>query len=253
MISLVRADLLKLAKRPMPWTMLLISVGMVAAAMLIFVSLDVSPNPMAPLFTYPGGLLLGPSLIGQLGSLMMVVLGASLVGSEYGYDTWKNLLTRRPGRLPFIVVKWITLMIAVVIGIIVVALWSQGLALALGPLDTAAQSPPLSEALLGTGIYGLAFLAAGSIGMAFGLIGRSTVAGIIGGIVWSIVDSVASQLLPAWLSRYTFGIMQADLLAHAAGGEAQYSLAFNLAVLAVYLFVPLVVAAALFRRRDMAG
>lgn len=84
----------------------------------------------------------------------------------------------------------------------------------------------------------------GAIGLLFGLMAGSG---------FSHVDSIASQLLPAWLSRYTFAIMQADLLVHVAGGTAQNSLAFNVAVLAVYLFVPLVVAAALFRRRDIAG
>jgi ABC-type transport system involved in multi-copper enzyme maturation permease subunit len=58
---------------------------------------------------------------------MMIVFGATLVGSEYGFDTWKNLLTRRPGRAAFILSKWIVLVLALLIATVVLPIWAQAL------------------------------------------------------------------------------------------------------------------------------
>lgn len=195
MILLFRADLLKLRKHLMGWSMLVISVALVTLLMVVLSSLDVSPNPLAPLFNTPGGLIIGPQLLGELGSLMVTVLGAMLVGSEYRYDTWKNVLTRRAGRVPFMLSKWLTLLLSVAIGVTVVALCSQIMVLILGPM-TGTTPPTLSRIMLGLGLQVMVWLTAGTIAIFGAVISRSTVGGIIVGIVWTLADSVLSQVLP---------------------------------------------------------
>ena len=70
-------------------------------------------------YSFPSVLLQGLDPVGFLGPLFLIVLGAVIVGSEYGYDTWKNLLTHRAGRVPFIMSKWLVLVAAIGIGLIV--------------------------------------------------------------------------------------------------------------------------------------
>src|SRR5947209_20604504 len=115
MIALVRADLFKLRKRAMGWIMLVI--------IALFVPLQMLPaaltTPEKVNYTFPGVLLQGVAPVPFVGILMMIILGATLVGSEYGYDTWKNLLTRHPGRVSFLLSKWLVLIVAIGIGLVV--------------------------------------------------------------------------------------------------------------------------------------
>jgi energy-coupling factor transporter ATP-binding protein EcfA2 len=61
-------------------------------------------------FVFPGnvhyrfadGLLEDLAPVPSIGTFVLIVPGAMMIGSEYGYHTWKNLLIRRAGRAPFI-------------------------------------------------------------------------------------------------------------------------------------------------------
>ena len=121
MTSLLRADLLKLRKRPMGWVMLIIIALFVPLLMLP--SAFLSPGNVN--YAFPAGFLEGLTPLPFVGTFIMIVLGAMLVGTEYGYDTWKNLLIRRPGRTPFILSKWSMLVVATGVGLIVLLTLGQ--------------------------------------------------------------------------------------------------------------------------------
>ncbi len=256
MLSLLRAELFKLGRRPMGWLMLGASLALVTLG-LGFIAV-VSRQSATPFGGFPSGLMAGPQLIAQsLGTLFMLALGASLVGSEYGYDTWKNLLTRRPGRLPFIGVKWITLLIAVVIGIIVVAVWSQGLTLAAQALldIPPAPEPGLGAVLLQIGAVTWFLAIAGSLGLFGATLARSTVGGIVIGFVWITLDSIVEMIpqAPVWLKGVLLAPSLANLNAAISGQPPAYPLWQSLLALAAYLLAPLATAIIIFRRRDMLG
>jgi ABC-type transport system involved in multi-copper enzyme maturation permease subunit len=253
MFSLLRADFLKTRKRAMGWSMLAISAVMVVLV-LVLSRLDSSPEAPQLSFAFPSGLLLGAQVLSQLGGLMMIIFGATLVGSEYGFDTWKNLLTRRPGRAMFLASKWITLALALLIATIALPLWAQALGSLFGPLlgaDASGAPLPLSAALLQVGMSAIAPLVAGTIGMLGAVIGRSSVGGIVAGIAWLIADSVLAQFLPAPLAILSFAVAQSSLGANLAGAPAPFGLPASLLAVALYLAVPLGLAIGLFRRRDM--
>ena len=84
MTSLLRADLLKLRKRPMGWVMLIIIALFVPLLMLP--SAFLSPGNVN--YAFPAGFLEGLTPLPFVGTFIMIVLGAMLVGTEYGYDTW---------------------------------------------------------------------------------------------------------------------------------------------------------------------
>jgi ABC-type transport system involved in multi-copper enzyme maturation permease subunit len=254
MVSLLRADFLKTRKRAMGWAMLAIGAAIVALILAITMFAPATDNDR-PSFAYPNGLLVGAQILSQLGGLMMVVFGATLVGSEYGFDTWKNLLTRRPGRAAFIVSKWVTLALALLVALIALPLWAQALGLAFGALLPQVAAPPagpLGAVLLQVALSALGPLVSGTVGVMGAVIGRSSVSGIVAGIGWLIADAVLASLLPSSLKLLSFSVAQASLGANLAGGAALFGLPASLLAVAAYALVPLVVAACLFRARDMA-
>src|SRR5437899_5538806 len=110
-------------------------------------------------------------------------------------------------------------------------------------------------------------LVAGSIAIMGAVIGRSSVAGIIAGIVWFLVDSLLGGLFaPASLTN-SVGVLQAQftgVVQSSNGTIAQVHLGGALATplgigilpglnVFAYLVVPLAIAAYLFQRRDMVG
>jgi ABC-2 type transport system permease protein len=264
MIALVRADLFKLRKRAMGWVMLVI--------IALFVPLQMLPGalmtPEKVNYTFPGVLLQGVAPVPFVGILMMIILGATLVGSEYGYDTWKNLLTRHPGRVPFLLSKWLVLFVAIGVGFAMLL----PLGLVVGQILTAmlhvrGTAVPLSlgGVLLLILLQTLAPLVAGSIAIMGAVIGRSSVAGIIAGIVWFLIDALLGGLLPPASLSNSIGVLGAQLTnvvmdpngsvttVHLSGPLTGLLGILPTLVLAIYLVVPMAVAAFLFRRRDMLG
>ena len=264
MISLVRADLFKLRKRMMGWVMLII--------IALFVPLQMLPSalltPSKVNYAFPATLLQGVVPVPFVGILIMIILGATMVGSEYGYDTWKNLLTRRQGRVPFIFSKWLVLVAAIVVGLVVLV--PLGLVLGLvfeATMHLTGPAVPLSlgGVLLLILLQTMVPLVAGSIAIMGAVLGRSGVAGIIAGIVWFLVDSLVGGVLPVASLTSSIGVVQAQLtgsVMSSNGSVAAVHLGSSLAgplgiipglVMVFYLVVPIAVAAFLFRRRDMVG
>jgi ABC-2 type transport system permease protein len=264
MVALLRADLFKFRKRAMGWVML--------AIIAVFVPLEMLPNaflfPGTVNYSFPGGLLEGLTPLPFVGTFIMIVLGGMLIGMEYGYDTWKNLLIRRPGRVPFILSKWLVLFVATGIGLIVLLPLGQIVGLILGSilhLTGSAVSLSVGSALLLILLQALLPLIAGSVSLMAAVIGRSSVAGIVIGIVWFLIDSLIGGLFPlASLSNATV-LLQAKFtgLAIASNGgigpvhipsALQGPLGLvPIAVIIFYLIIPITVAAAVFRKRDMLG
>ena len=248
MFSLLQADLLKTRKRAMGWVMLAIT-ALTIALVMIFTALG---SPAKVIYAFPSGLLAAGSTITSLGALMMVIFGATLVGSEYGYDTWKSLLTRYPGRAVFILSKWLTLLIAIAIGLVILVLLAQGLGLvleAIRHLTGTGTSVSFGALLLLLLMQILAPLAAGSFGMLGAVIGRSSVAGIIAGIIWIIGD----QLLASFFQPASLSVHVSVLQAYITGILVPVPAFVSLFAVTFYLVVPIAVAAIIFRQRDMVG
>jgi ABC-2 type transport system permease protein len=264
MVSLVRADLFKLRKRAMGWVMLSIIAVFVILEMLSFAL--VAPGSVN--YAFPGGFLEGLAPFPIVGTFIMIVLGAMIIGSEYGYDTWKNLLIRRAGRTSFILSKWLALFVAIGIGLIVLLPLGQLVGLILdGTLHLAGPTVSLSleSALAIILMQSLLPLVAGTVALVGAVIGRSSVAGIVIGIAWFSIDSVVGGFVPlASLSNATV-FLQGRLTGIAMSSSGNISplhLPNDLlgplglvpfGVVVFYLIVPITVAAIVFRKRDMLG
>jgi ABC-2 type transport system permease protein len=248
MISLLRADLFKTRKRAMGWVLLAIMALTIVLVMLNSALQD----PSHVTYAFPGGFLQVGAILPLLGVLVMILLGATAVGSEYAYDTWKNLLVRHPGRVIFILSKWLTLVVVIGLGLVVLLPLVQAVGLlldvALSLRGTAA--PQLGTVLLLLLTQALAPLVAGSFAILGAVIGRSSVSGIIAGITWFIADALLSAVLrPASLS-FALHVLQSEI--NSVAVPSLFVVVASLTV-AFYLIVPVAVAAIIFRQRDMVG
>ncbi len=264
MVSLVRADLFKLRKRAMGWVMLIIMAFFSILEMLA--QAFISPGNVN--YGFPGGFLEGLAPVPIVGSFVMIVLGALLIGSAYGYDTWKNLLIRRAGRTPFILSKWLALVVAAGAGLVVLLALGQLIGLTLNGalrLSGTAVSLSLGGTLVIILMQALVPLVAGTVALMGAVIGRSSVAGIVIGIAWFSIDSLLGGLFPlASLSNATlfFQARLTGMVMASNGGIGPVHLPSQLqgplglipvVVVIFYLVVPLTVAAIVFRKRDMVG
>jgi ABC-2 type transport system permease protein len=264
MVSLVRADLFKLRKRAMGWVMLII----VSAFAILQMVVQALISPGSVNYTFPGGLLEGLAPVPIIGTFEMIVLGALLIGSEYGYDTWKNLLIRRAGRTPFIISKWLALVVATGVGLVVLLAVGQLLGLTLyaalrlsGPGVSLSPGGTLVIILM----QALVPLVAGTVALMGAVIGRSSVAGIVIGIAWFSIDSLLGGLFPlASLSNAALFLEArlSGMVMASNGGIGPVHLPsaslgplglIPVAVVVFYLVVPIAVAAIVFRKRDMLG
>ena len=264
MVSLVRADLFKLRKRATAWVMLVIVAAFTVIQMLSFAVI----SPGSVNYSFPGGLLEGLAPVSIVGTFVMIVLGALLIGSEYGYDTWKNLLIRRAGRTPFILSKWLSLLVATGVGLIALLVLGQIIGLLLdGVLHLVGPALSLSagDTLVIILAQALVPLIAGTVALMGAVIGRSSVAGIVIGIAWFSIDSLLDGLFPLASLSNAAAFIQAKLTGMVMAsngsinpvhlpGSLQGPLGLvPVAVVIFYLVVPLVVAAMVFRKRDMVG
>jgi ABC-type transport system involved in multi-copper enzyme maturation permease subunit len=252
---LLQADLLKTSKRPLGWGML--AVLLVFATLMVLVATFGNEEIRSQIsFAFPNGLLLGAQLFNQFGGIMLLALGANLVGSEYGYDTWKNLLTRHVSRPAFILSKWLVMLFATLFAVLVVVLWSQGVGTLFATLF-APNNPTATESsanlLPMIAVQLIQPLVLGGIGMLGAVIGRSTIIGVVVGFVWLIADSLLSEVLPEALQGLTLSMNEASLTMLVTGQPALFSPLASLFVVLFYLIAPLLVAMLIFRQRDMVG
>lgn len=256
MLHLIRADLLKTRTRPMGWMMLALSVILVS--LFIVLNRVVGGVPAEPV-GWPTALFLGPRFIGQsVGGMMLIIFGASLPGTEYGYDTWKNLLTRRAGRGTFVVSKWVTLLLSALLALVILAPLSLALALAAGVarLDGPALPGP-AMAVGAIGIQLVSLVVFGGVALFGAVAWRSTVAGIICGLTWMVADGLGAILprMPEAARGLLYSVNEENLLRHLGmiPEAPHYPLGQSLLLSALYLALPLAGAALIFRRRDIVG
>ena len=102
-------------------------------------------------------------------------------------------------------------------------------------------------------VQSLFAIVAGTVSIMGTVIGRSTVIGIMIGFVWFIADIALGQLLPESWQILTFTTASRSLQAYAAGTSTPYALLLDLLVTVAYLILPIVLAAYVFRQRDILG
>lgn len=282
MIGIVRAEWLKLWKRPaarviaLIWVVLVLVLGYLLPYM-------VFKNPsrgadstvriadaVAILGLLPQNLVhwFVPGLT-NLGGTLIVILAALIGGSEYGWTTLKTMLTQRPGRLKIFIGKLLALFFLLIIFVLL-----GYLAAALGSLVVASLEgaqvgwPPALDVAKSAGAMLLIFAAWAALGFGLAIIVRGTALAIGLGLVYGLVidglivafsgisdlmKSVSQGLLGTNASAL-LDVFRLTTATRGFGGERGAPIAGPgqaAAVLVLYIVVFLVVAGFLLERRDI--
>lgn len=213
MWHLIRAEWIKTSRRPMAWVLLigfLAQLALFLSLLFLVVALHegtftdgqasitvVSEEQIEQYrlqLQFPGvfGEVLGQ--INGLGGIFAVILAAGVLGSEYQWGTLRVQLARYPDRGRYLTAKVLALLGALLVGIVLSLAVGVGLALlyggALGSFGSVTPSDLLLLPLgIGRSLY--VMLPYVLLTIAIAAIGRSVMAGVAGGILFTVVDASA--------------------------------------------------------------
>ncbi|HEU4325989.1 MAG TPA: ABC transporter permease [Roseiflexaceae bacterium] len=293
MLHLIRAEWLKLTRRPLTWVLLAVFLLLLLLQSLSqFVFVLMGPGMVAQVqyaefqrrAVFPG--LFGGvfSHINGLGGIFAVILAAGAMGSEYSWGTLRTHLSRYPSRPAFLLAKIITLLLLLLVGMLIALVVGALLGLALGSVGLNAGVLPEGVGVPDTGtllLLPLALLRALYVLLPYVLltisccvVGRSLIMGLAGGLLLLVFEAgvgtlaTFSELGGIWLALYNLMIVQnittlTVLNNHSFGLRPEDLVTINLATLPSPLQATLVVAcySAVFlatalyylRKRDVGG
>lgn len=136
-----------------------------------------------------------------VGSVLIIVLVGTIVGGEFSIGTIRLLFTRGPTRTQFLIAKLGTMLVVTFLGVAVMVMLGVLVGQALNPLSGIAQNGDyfsaawFGHALLYLLAAMLGWLVYGIVALFFGILGRSTVAGVVGGFLWLVLELILSSVL----------------------------------------------------------
>ena len=274
--NLLRSELFLLRKRSATWV--IFGIWMVVTCLFAYILPYWSMRTGSTAFADTLDSMLPSQLartIGQgtpfYGGALALILGVLVLGSEYGWNTWKTLLTQQPARLPIFFAKLAALgvaMVGFVVGAFVAgAACSMVIARLEGVVITFPSVLTLVDAMLSswlilsvwaTGGVALAMLTRGtSLAIGIGILWGLALEGLLGAFV-SQIDSL-SGLTDFMIRANGYSLIRAvnggaDLTADGPGGFGGpfVSGPQALMVLGLYLVTFVGLSAWLLRRRDIA-
>ncbi len=215
-------------------------------------------------FAFPQPLLNGLQFVGVLGTLLVALFITAIVGNEFGYDTWKTILTRRAQRGHFLMVKLGYALAEITVTLILVPLVFQAAILITLRL-TMNITPPMGFSLSRWEDLGITFIViwvrlaiAATIGLLSTVLTRSSASGMALATPWLLGDLLINGLSYGggmWrdLVPYTFNYNLVAFEAYLRGGSGEVSVAHCLSMLLIYTVGLSLAAVVVFRRRDIAG
>jgi ABC-type transport system involved in multi-copper enzyme maturation permease subunit len=293
MIPLLRAEWLKLTRRPLTWILLAVFLALLVLQMvsefvflnLVLGSLRSSQAGLAAQVeewrrrtAFPGvfGAVLGH--INGLGGIFAVILTAGAMGSEYSWGTLRAQLARHPSRTRYLATKVIALLLLLAVAAILTLLVGAALGAALGAISGRIGAVAPSD----IGRLPLAILRALYVLLPYVLLtlcltilGRSLLVGVAGGLLYLVFETVFGALAlfqvlgGVWQLLYNLTVQQninalVQLNSHAFGlqpesvaptlAQAQLPSPFQATlVVAFYSAGFFATALYVFRRRDITG
>jgi ABC-2 type transport system permease protein len=215
-------------------------------------------------FMLPGSLETAFNSIAGLGALLIIILTASAVGSEYGWGTLRQMLIKGTGRERYLTSKLLGILIVVVIGILAALLSAFITSL----ITTAIAGESINFDFLNLDFVGFMFSAFGGLLLTlavyfcltalFSVLLRSVTSGMVIGIVFIYADLIIVSLLTYannWLQNlapYTIGHNVSEISSlFTMNGDAESSILKATAILLGYCIVFLAISFYSFRRQDI--
>lgn len=211
MAASLKAELLKLGKRPAVWILLVILLALFVA-LSYFLVYALLANPPAGAsqqqqiaenqleLLYPQNLsanvATGFTGSGVAGAAIALILGAMAVGGEYGWDTWKTALSRRPERLSFLSGKFVGVGVVLLVFVVLTFIVSAISSYIIASLENASVEWPVGEILKSFGATLLIVYVWAALGAFLAVLFRGTALAIGLGLVYVlVVEALAFSVL----------------------------------------------------------
>jgi len=278
MIKMIQAELFKLRKRKMTWILLIVLVAFFC--LMFFATYGITTSPPARMpetavdtirtsLQFPDAFNFIFSTSGTILTLLIIILVASSIGSEYGWGTVRQILAKRGIRYYFVVSKLAAFLIVAVIGLIFAIMIGFILAIITSNLIGNIQWDFMTASFLGqlfenfgwTLFTLLPYILMASF---FAFLGRSAIAGIGGGLGFYFIEAIAVGIFNqsgGWLANiphYLIGPNVDALLPSSLFTQGPFSFAGTVPstlnaslTLAVYCAVFVVISLYMFKKRDL--
>lgn len=149
----------------------------------------------------PSSLNIAVQIAFAAGAVLTIILIGTVAGGEYSIGTIRLLFTRGPTRTQYLLGKLGAACIVIFCGFLLMVGLGILIGQVLNPLSGVAQSGDffdagwLGHAVMYVLIAMLEWLVFGAIAIFFGTLGRSTVAGVVGAIIWLVAEPILGGLL----------------------------------------------------------
>jgi ABC-2 type transport system permease protein len=288
MINLIRAEWLKLSRRPLSWILLILFLVLLVAQILtqfaLTLGMPVRSGIVSAQFEewrrgvlFPGIFATALSHVNGLGGIFAVIFAAGAIGSEYSWGTLRTQLARDPARDRYLLAKLTTIMLMLATATLLATLLAALLSAVLSPiLGSAIRITPddlmnLIPAILRALYVLLPYVLLTAYAT---LLTRSVLGGVAIGLSYIIVETGFGALAllrvlgGVWALVYNLTIGQnintlTLMNRHAFGLRPETTAPLDLSqlpsplqatiVVAVYSVLFLAFALILFRRRDISG
>lgn len=266
------SGLRKLARRPASF----VTVGLLAGllVLILIASATVAQQSGTPaaqkrallVVTFPGAYDLILAFMFGLGGLFSVVYGAAIAGSEWGWGTLKNAVSRGESRARYMLLSFAAIALMLAIGLaltfaIGVAAALIGATMANVPTTGLTDADTLGRLPEEFARGWLAVTEEAALGFAIATLARSQLAGIGAGIAFYFAEGFASLFLPDIVKYMPFAVARASVdiggaaAAASGGGDTANALPADQALLlvVVWLVGSLVVALGFTERAEITG
>jgi ABC-2 type transport system permease protein len=161
----------------------------------------------------PTSLSLAVQVALSAGTILIIILIGSSAGGEFSIGTVRLMYTRGPTRLQFLLAKVAVAALCAAIGILTMTIIGILIGQALNALSSIPQSLDflssgwIAHALLYLLVAMLDWFIYATLAIFFGILGRSTVAGIVGALTWLFLEPILGSILKlvGTFSQGTFG------------------------------------------------
>ncbi len=275
-LNLWHAEWLKTRKRPANRSMLgimlvLVLVVFVAVTAIAYFYPGSDLDQAAIVLPFPRSLQSGVDVLGNLGLLLVVIFVANSIGSEYGRDTWKVIVPRYGSRSAFLLTKWTVGLVALLLlmaGVLVSSVVWGWLGTQFLGIANESSMTTTGEVLRTAAVMAFDFIFIGTLTLFGTVVTRSTIGGVVIGILASSLLSITGSLLSMLVTgasiisptehldnlRIQWAMRDAEQTAmQAVIFNQPVSPLVSALVVIGYIVLLLGVSMYLFNRRDMAG
>nr|WP_042193188.1 ABC transporter permease [Kibdelosporangium sp. MJ126-NF4]CEL20621.1 hypothetical protein [Kibdelosporangium sp. MJ126-NF4]CTQ89533.1 hypothetical protein [Kibdelosporangium sp. MJ126-NF4] len=217
MFTDIRAEITKQVQRPAMWLLLGIAVLQTLTFAYVIPYAGYTGTTSGPVSRGLAAMLPGEFVSGAIGGLplfagaLALIFGVLVVGSEYGWETWKTVLSQRPSRLRAYSAKLAVVAAGVTVLVVTLLVFAAAASVVIAALaDQPLIWPSVVDVLTGFGAGWLVTMMWGALGVLLGIVFRGVALPIGLGLVWmlavqNLLSAIAAPLL-TWVNDVQKGL-----------------------------------------------